>query len=266
MDGFDPWESELEPVLSAGHIPVPFVERSLVLPNRTFRVELLGGGTTLAESDGLGRIFFSARAAITHAIEVELELLRADLSPTPGYGLRQPRLGLRVRLLEGPFEVAVGLGSEIPVDGDLTVDGGVETRLHIGGWARWDLRAGANSRRPVTADGEADAQADTELWFQLGPRLALGGMARLRGVELFDVNTLSGQAGAGIAWTVGVSKQPGFGDEKKRAQWELIGLAWSPEEALVGESLALPRIGEAWSGFLLIRWFFVNLDRDPFAD
>jgi hypothetical protein len=251
------------PAVDVGRMPVRWVDRPLVVLPRNYRVELLGGGTVVDPNDGVGRLGLGMRAGVIRNLEVEIELLRLDISASPGFSLRQPRLGLRYRLLDGPFEVALGLGTEVPIDGDFTVDGGVQTRAHLGP-LRWDLSATAHSSRPTTGDGQPDALGESGLWVQAVRRFAVGALGRLRLSPLDTADTLSAQLGAAVAWTAGVSKASGFGSDGARPSWELVAVVWSPDVRLEGSEVAGPRFGDTWSGWVALRMFFIDRGRDGF--
>lgn len=248
-------------------VPVAWAQRPLVLPARSQRVEFDYASTVIRRGRvrepeaylGAGTL----RGTLGFGLfQVEVEALRARFTQVLGFGLEQPRIAARLRLFEGPVQVAVGAGAEVPVSGTLGAD--AELRVRVGSQlARFDLAGIIQSRRLSTADGEPTVGAEAGAWIQLCPRVALGGLAELH-AGIATARAIFMRAGGGLSWVVADAGTGPFGDGPARPTWELLARVLSPDVELARGPPELPRVGEAWEGALTLRLFFVDRKRGDF--
>ena len=231
-------------------MPLAFVDRPLTTPADSFELIFELAYSQLSDRWPVVTGEAGARYGIDENFEVGIRLLRVSMSPAPNTGLENPMGFLRYRLVDGLFELAGYIESEIPFGGVYEANLRIETLTRVGRIARLDFgpTVGLLGEDPI----RFRAWAPLELAFQIGDHVKLSAIGI---VELYDLNrarNVLGRAGLRFAYTFG----------EQRAIADLGLLAMTPNLALSGERQQNPAFNNYFLVLVDLRWFLANDDDD----
>jgi hypothetical protein len=229
-------------------------ERPLTIMNDLFAVWGRAGGGQLTGDSAVIYLGAGAVYGMSDDLQVELELLRLDLSSVPGTGLRDPLGAVTYRATRGVFELGARASSTIPFGGAWTLSASIPMLFRVAPFARIELvpEARASAVKGWLFDGNAVASAT----IQIGDAIALGPIARIASVD-FGRKGLLLAGGGRATYTFG---------EKMGSIADLSLTVISRSVALVGSLPDEPNAARFFSAAIELRWYIEDTIDSPFEE
>lgn len=223
--------------VGAADLPLAWAQRPLTLTEHTLRGDLRFGmrrfrifrfdpmtGLTTTTHDVAVGLALGAGFGITDDLEVGAEALPFELSPSFEY--RRPSVYGLFRFVSGPVDVGGLLRVVMPVEGDLTLYGGIPVLMHLSSAVRLDTGLFVD----LTFADRADETDSPHLSFVLPIELAINATPEVffgvgTTVFLADVTEDLGsgqQAGVFVGYTVPAAADAPLADLRIRFQFPTL--------------------------------------------